>query len=114
MLKLKRLQQQKEQQQKQKEEGATPEATPHAENGENGGGQGGESPAATATTAPPGGYVLKKTNSKELLLNRKTKSKENVGVFSLRSNANRGKKEKTKAVELRVHKGKVSALSRLL
>jgi len=94
MLKLRRLQQQKEAQaQKQAEdtpaEGSTAAAGSSSE------------PAPAAAGGTPGGYVLKKTNSKELLETRKSKSKE--GVFSL--SKGRGKRgEKTKAVVLRVQK----------
>ncbi|KAL6072912.1 NEDD8-conjugating enzyme Ubc12 [Balamuthia mandrillaris] len=100
MLKLKRLQEEK----KKAAEGAAAASTAAAptnaaaaapasssEDGE-------QQPAAGST---PGGYVLKRTNSKELLKNRKSKSKENV--FSLRTNKGRGGK-KTKAAEIRAHK----------
>jgi ubiquitin-conjugating enzyme E2 M len=91
MLKLKKLQQEKE-----KAKAATEAAASSAESTTTV--EGGES---SSNGTAPGGYVLKKTNSKELLRNRKSKSKENV--MSLRSNTGR-KKEKTKAVELRVQK----------
>jgi len=48
---------------------------------------------------------LKRSNSKELLKNRKTKSKENVNVFSLRGRRpQKGGKKKTNAAELRAQK----------
>jgi len=97
MLKLKRLQQQQ----------AAAKAAPK---------EGEEKPAETpaeTTTAPTteGGekkdgattYVLKKQNSKELLANRKSKSKENV--FSLRTNRGAKRGKKTNAAELRATKG---------
>jgi len=98
MLKLKRLQQQKE----QAAAGATTsmETTPATTQSTDAAPA--EDATHGATGSAPGGYVLKKTNSKELLRNRKSKSKENV--MSLRNNPNRKKGEKTKAVELRVHK----------
>jgi len=95
MLKLRRLQQQKEAQaQKQAEDTPAPAASTSST-------ASGSEPAPAAQGGTPGGYVLKKTNSKELLETRKSKSKE--GVFSL--SKTRGKKgEKTKAVVLRVQK----------
>lgn len=96
MLKLKRLQQQQ----------AAAKAAPTQEGGE-------EKKEATATggeATVEGGddkkeaatYVLKKQNSKELLANRKSKSKENV--FSLRTNRGGKRGKKTNAAELRATK----------
>jgi len=99
MLKLKRLQQQKE----QAAAGATATSTETttATTTQPTDAAPAEDATHGATGSAPGGYVLKKTNSKELLRNRKSKSKENV--MSLRNNPKK-KGEKTKAVELRVHK----------
>jgi len=93
MLKLKKLQ---EQQQAAKKAASAPA----------------DAPAASSTPAPEGAsgaqgdkketYVLKKQNSKELLAERKSKSKENV--FSLRTNRGKGRKKKTNAAELRATK----------
>lgn len=98
MLKLKRLQQQQQQ----------------AKTGEGGSSEGTTSTTLTTESTPseektteqstPGGagYVLKKSNSKELLASRKSKSKENV--FSLRTNRAKGRKKKTNGAELRATK----------
>jgi ubiquitin-conjugating enzyme E2 M len=96
MLKLRKMQQEKEAAAAAAAAAKSSEAAPAAAEGTTTTGEG-----SSASGSAPGGYVLKKTNSKELLGVRKSKSKENV--MSLRSNTNR-KKEKTKAVELRVHK----------
>lgn len=94
MLKLRKMQQEKE---------AAAAAAAAAKSEAAAPAEGTTTTGETSTSgSAPGGYVLKKTNSKELLSVRKSKSKENV--MSLRTNTNR-KKEKTKAVELRVHKG---------
>jgi ubiquitin-conjugating enzyme E2 M len=96
MLKLRRLQQQKEAQAQKQAEDTPAEGTAAA-----GSSSSTSEPAPAAAGGTPGGYVLKKTNSKELLETRKSKSKE--GVFSL--SKGRGKRgEKTKAVVLRVQK----------
>jgi hypothetical protein len=100
MLKLRKMQQEKEAAAAAAAAAKSSEAAPAAAEGTTTTGEG-----SSASGSAPGGYVLKKTNSKELLGVRKSKSKENV--MSLRSNTNR-KKEKTKAVELRVHKGTVN------
>jgi len=94
MLKLKRLQQQqaaakagpKEGEEKPAEDGGAPATA-----------EGGEKKEGGAAT-----YVLKKQNSKELLANRKSKSKENV--FSLRTNRGGKRGKKTNAAELRATK----------
>jgi len=97
MLKLRRLQQQKEAQQQKKEE-----ETPAASESTTSSSSESTATGASGSGTGPGGYVLKKTNSKELLESRRTKSKES-NVFSL-ARGGRKKGEKTKAVILRVQK----------
>jgi len=103
MLKLKRLQQQKQQDEQSKtaQASGTPSSTsaPATTTATNA-----ESPAASSndTQGQGTGYVLKRSNSKELLEKRKGRSKENV--FTLSKGKRGGRGGKTPAAELRAHK----------
>jgi len=98
MLKLKRLQQQQAAAKAGPKEGEEKPAEPTAETTAPATTEGGEKKETSTTTT----YVLKKQNSKELLANRKSKSKENV--FSLRTNRGAKRGKKTNAAELRATK----------
>lgn len=97
MLKLKQLQKQ-QQQQKEASTSTTPSTTEQQQ-------QSSSNDASASSSGEGTGYVIKRTNSKELLKQR-MEATQNASVFTLSKNrgGGRGKKGKVNAAELRVQK----------